>query len=58
VIIVKYRAIDDFHEYYSGARVALYLTLFVGDNHEANAHKNKKTSKKKDSYKYNNAILV
>ncbi|KAI4122806.1 MAG: hypothetical protein LQ338_005597 [Usnochroma carphineum] len=31
----KYRAIGDFHEYYSGARLAPYLTLFVGGNHEA-----------------------
>ncbi|KAL8782397.1 MAG: hypothetical protein Q9213_005400 [Squamulea squamosa] len=35
---VKYRAIGDFHEYYSGARVAPYLTLFVGGNHEASNH--------------------
>ncbi|KAI4247839.1 MAG: hypothetical protein L6R42_009521, partial [Xanthoria sp. 1 TBL-2021] len=34
----KYRAIGDFHEYYSGARVAPYLTLFVGGNHEASNH--------------------
>ena len=34
----KYRAIGDFHEYYSGARVAPYLTLFVGGNHEASSH--------------------
>lgn len=34
----KYRAIGDFHEYYSGAHVAPYLTLFVGGNHEASAH--------------------
>ncbi|XTI88387.1 lariat debranching enzyme [Cenococcum geophilum] len=31
----KYREIGDFHEYYSGARVAPYLTVFVGGNHEA-----------------------
>ncbi|KAF2461216.1 lariat debranching enzyme, C-terminal domain-containing protein [Lineolata rhizophorae] len=31
----KYRQIGDFHEYYSGARVAPYLTIFVGGNHEA-----------------------
>lgn len=31
----KYRKIGDFHEYYSGARVAPYLTIFVGGNHEA-----------------------
>lgn len=34
----KYRAIGDFHEYYSGARFAPYLTLFVGGNHEASNH--------------------
>ncbi|KAI4207672.1 MAG: hypothetical protein LQ348_000520 [Seirophora lacunosa] len=37
-IPAKYRAIGDFHEYYSGARVAPYLTLFVGGNHEASNH--------------------
>lgn len=31
----KYKQIGDFHEYYSGARVAPYLTVFVGGNHEA-----------------------
>lgn len=31
----KYRAIGDFHEYYSGVRKAPYLTIFVGGNHEA-----------------------
>ncbi|KAI4259202.1 MAG: hypothetical protein LQ352_000876 [Teloschistes flavicans] len=34
----KYRAIGDFHEYYSGTRTAPYLTLFVGGNHEASNH--------------------
>lgn len=34
----KYRALGDFHEYYSGARQAPYLTLFIGGNHEAAAH--------------------
>lgn len=34
----KFRAIGDFHEYYSGARAAPYLTLFVGGNHEASSH--------------------
>ncbi|KAM5433554.1 lariat debranching enzyme [Microsporum ferrugineum] len=34
----KYRSIGDFHEYYSGARVAPYLTIFVGGNHEASNH--------------------
>lgn len=31
----KYRAMHDFHEYYSGARTAPYLTIFIGGNHEA-----------------------
>lgn len=31
----KYREMHDFHEYYSGARTAPYLTIFVGGNHEA-----------------------
>ncbi|KAL1959136.1 hypothetical protein VTO42DRAFT_2923 [Malbranchea cinnamomea] len=31
----KYKRIGDFHEYYSGARVAPYLTVFIGGNHEA-----------------------
>lgn len=34
----KYREIGDFHEYYSGARQAPYLTIFVGGNHEASNH--------------------
>ncbi len=34
----KYRALGDFHEYYSGARTAPYLTVFVGGNHEASNH--------------------
>ncbi|ODH20001.1 hypothetical protein ACO22_06017 [Paracoccidioides brasiliensis] len=34
----KYKKIGDFHEYYSGARVAPYLTIFVGGNHEASNH--------------------
>lgn len=34
----KYREIGDFHEYYSGARTAPYLTIFVGGNHEASNH--------------------
>ncbi|KAI4246754.1 MAG: hypothetical protein L6R40_001783 [Gallowayella cf. fulva] len=34
----KYRAIGDFHEYYSGHRLAPFLTLFVGGNHEASNH--------------------
>lgn len=32
---VKYRQIGDFHEYYSGQKLAPYLTLFLGGNHEA-----------------------
>jgi lariat debranching enzyme len=31
----KYRAMGDFHEYYSGRMKAPYLTIFVGGNHEA-----------------------
>ncbi|KAH7559494.1 hypothetical protein BM1_04431 [Bipolaris maydis] len=31
----KYYAMHDFHEYYSGARLAPYLTIFIGGNHEA-----------------------
>lgn len=31
----KYYAMHDFHEYYSGARTAPYLTVFIGGNHEA-----------------------
>lgn len=34
----KYRVLGDFHEYYSGARTAPYLTLFIGGNHEAASH--------------------
>ena len=34
----KYRRMADFHRYYSGARKAPYLTLFVGGNHEASNH--------------------
>jgi lariat debranching enzyme len=34
----KYRQIGDFHEYYSGQRVAPYLTIFIGGNHEASNH--------------------
>ena len=32
---VKYRRMADFHEYYSGTRIAPYLTIFIGGNHEA-----------------------
>ncbi|KAH8601324.1 lariat debranching enzyme, C-terminal domain-containing protein [Bisporella sp. PMI_857] len=35
---VKYRAIGDFHYYYSGMKKAPYLTIFVGGNHEASSH--------------------
>lgn len=35
---VKYRAIGDFHSYYSGINKAPYLTIFVGGNHEASSH--------------------
>ncbi|CEM13966.1 unnamed protein product [Vitrella brassicaformis CCMP3155] len=31
----KYRKMMDFHEYYSGAKTAPCLTIFVGGNHEA-----------------------
>jgi lariat debranching enzyme len=31
----KYREMHDFHEYYSGQRIAPFLTIFVGGNHEA-----------------------
>jgi lariat debranching enzyme len=34
----KYKQIGDFHEYYSGARIAPYLTVFIGGNHEASNH--------------------
>ncbi|TPX18016.1 uncharacterized protein E0L32_011927 [Thyridium curvatum] len=35
---VKYRKLGDFHEYYSGARKAPYLTIFVAGNHEASSY--------------------
>ncbi|KAJ5506823.1 Lariat debranching enzyme C-terminal [Penicillium expansum] len=34
----KFKQIGDFHEYYSGARAAPYLTFFIGGNHEASNH--------------------
>lgn len=34
----KYRVLGDFHEYYSGAKTAPYLTIFIGGNHEAAAY--------------------
>ena len=35
---MKFREIEDFHEYYSGNRKAPYLTIFIGGNHEASNH--------------------
>jgi lariat debranching enzyme len=32
---LKYRKMGDFHKYYSGEKMAPYLTIFVGGNHEA-----------------------
>ncbi|KAL4923906.1 RNA lariat debranching enzyme [Aspergillus undulatus] len=34
----RYKEIGDFHEYYSGKRIAPYLTIFIGGNHEASNH--------------------
>ncbi|KAJ3375172.1 hypothetical protein GGF31_005894 [Allomyces arbusculus] len=34
----KYRHLGDFHQYYSGAKKAPYLTLFIGGNHESSAY--------------------
>jgi lariat debranching enzyme len=34
----KYRVIGDFHKYYSGEKLAPYLTVFIGGNHEAASH--------------------
>lgn len=34
----KYRDMVDFHQYYSGAKVAPCLTIFIGGNHEASNH--------------------
>ena len=34
----KYRSMQSFHKYYSGAVRAPVLTLFVGGNHEASAY--------------------
>ncbi|KAJ5811400.1 hypothetical protein N7474_007701 [Penicillium riverlandense] len=31
----RFKKIGDFHEYYSGHRIAPYLTIFAGGNHEA-----------------------
>eukprot|EP01117_Protostelium_nocturnum_P012901 TRINITY_DN4778_c0_g1_i1.p1 TRINITY_DN4778_c0_g1~~TRINITY_DN4778_c0_g1_i1.p1 ORF type:complete len:445 (+),score=133.17 TRINITY_DN4778_c0_g1_i1:59-1336(+) len=34
----KYREMKEFHKYYSGEKVAPFLTLFIGGNHEASNH--------------------
>jgi lariat debranching enzyme len=34
----KYRELCDFHEYYSGKRIAPMLTFFIGGNHEASSY--------------------
>jgi lariat debranching enzyme len=34
----KYRELGDFHQYYSGEKLAPYLTIFIAGNHEAAAH--------------------
>ena len=34
----KYRQMGDFHQYYYGTKLAPYLTVFVGGNHEASNH--------------------
>ncbi|KAK2460729.1 hypothetical protein APHAL10511_007199 [Amanita phalloides] len=34
----KYKAMKDFHKYYTGERVAPVLTLVIGGNHEASNH--------------------
>jgi lariat debranching enzyme len=34
----KYRKLGDFHEYYSGVRVARCLAIFVGGNHESSSY--------------------
>jgi len=34
----RFRQMADFHEYYSGSRIAPCLTVFVGGNHEASNH--------------------
>ncbi|KYK55687.1 lariat debranching enzyme [Drechmeria coniospora] len=35
---VKYRQLGDFPAYYSGERVAPFLTIFIAGNHEASSH--------------------
>ena len=32
---VKYRRLGDFHRYYRGEKVAPFLTIVIGGNHEA-----------------------
>lgn len=34
----KYRSIQTFYKYYSGEKVAPFLTIFIGGNHEASNH--------------------
>ncbi|KAJ5983035.1 Lariat debranching enzyme [Penicillium waksmanii] len=34
----KFRKMGDYHEYYSGQRLAPFLTIFCGGNHEASNH--------------------
>jgi lariat debranching enzyme len=34
----KYKQMGDFHEYYTGKKVAPVPTLFIGGNHEASKY--------------------
>jgi lariat debranching enzyme len=34
----KYRTLGDFYKYYNGEKVAPYLTIFIGGNHEASQY--------------------
>ncbi|KAK5085789.1 lariat debranching enzyme [Lithohypha guttulata] len=34
----KYRRMGDFHDYYHGTKIAPYLTILIGGNHEASNH--------------------
>jgi lariat debranching enzyme len=34
----KYRSMGDFYKYYNGEKVAPYLTIFIGGNHEASQY--------------------
>lgn len=34
----KYKKLGDFHEYYSGKKVAPVLTIFIGGNHESSSY--------------------